>query len=473
MIGKKNGLACDATGETYRVLFTFQLGKHTYAVVEEKNWLLGVGCYKLKWNAIYGTQLALEREEGEIAALADRLLERATEKEGGLQGEHYLVSYREDGRLKTAKTKTSPLFCRGARIAPFFFKGGLQLLFAALITLFCIHTRLIFPGCYAIFPALERGEMVSLCWALGLATPLLCYLICLKESGIFSLFAFAMIPHGALLLFSAMKGSAVLFWIITGIALLFLLLWVIPQLIRMFKTENRDARKNLFSLVRATAYSLFGGCVLFSMIFSSVFDVTVGVVRPQIEPSEEETQVLASYETAASCLDEQVWQTLLLTERLNVLQRICDYECQLVLGCPTVQVRAADCEKNVQGSYNALTNTATIDLEHLMNDEVGEVVDTILHESRHAWQHAMVRMYEEVREELGEEHLKLSVFRLAQRFEYEFDAYRQPDDGFDEYYRQLVETDCRDFAKQRMEEAYKGLIGCEEEKPEKTDGNDR
>ena len=62
MIGKKNGLACDATGETYRVLFTFQLGKHTYAVVEEKNWLLGVGCYKLKWNAIYGTQLALGRD---------------------------------------------------------------------------------------------------------------------------------------------------------------------------------------------------------------------------------------------------------------------------------------------------------------------------------------------------------------------------------------------------------------------------
>ena len=158
-------------------------------------------------------------------------------------------------------------------------------------------------------------------------------------------------------------------------------------------------------------------------------------------------------------LEEQAWDTLDLQEKTELLQAISDYECIFILGCEPVRLQIGDTHrKNVLGEYHHATRCITIDEEHVRSDGVTDVLDTLLHETRHVYQNNLVDMYQSLGGQLKEEYVNLLPFRQAQEYSLEFDAYCHGEDDFTQYYNQEVERDSREWADKRLREYYFGFV---------------
>lgn len=88
------------------------------------------------------------------------------------------------------------------------------------------------------------------------------------------------------------------------------------------------------------------------------------------------------------------------------------------------------------------------------NDDSEKVLNTVLHEIRHNFQHRMIDMYQSIEEHIDEQYKDLQVFREIQEYRENFSDYCSGDENYDEYYRQVVEQDSREWAEKRIKEFY-------------------
>ena len=63
-------------------------------------------------------------------------------------------------------------------------------------------------------------------------------------------------------------------------------------------------------------------------------------------------------------------------------------------------------------------------------------------------------MYSSIKYVLDEKYHDLDIIRKAEEMSYNFHNYAEGTDGFDEYYAQTIESDSRQWAEMRVEEAY-------------------
>ncbi len=115
-------------------------------------------------------------------------------------------------------------------------------------------------------------------------------------------------------------------------------------------------------------------------------------------------------------------------------------------GFPPVKVKIRELNdpegKNSRGHYNHLTKTIVIDKSDVLSESYPEekIIETLAHESRHAYQHYCVDYYEKegkVPEGVNEE----SVIEWRDNFR----NYVDPDDDFEGYRDQPVEIDARAY----------------------------
>lgn len=88
----------------------------------------------------------------------------------------------------------------------------------------------------------------------------------------------------------------------------------------------------------------------------------------------------------------------------------------------------------------------------MYNDPM-DLVNTICHESYHAYEHRLIDMYESS----SDQYKQLKVFEYATEYQKEFNNYTEylPElDNYEEYYYQLCEADARDYADVREFEYY-------------------
>lgn len=164
---------------------------------------------------------------------------------------------------------------------------------------------------------------------------------------------------------------------------------------------------------------------------------TVGASNFTIE-SEIETLLVFS---------DGTWEELTAAERLDVLQKVANIE-STYLGIPhELNVGATVLDDGVLGGYNDNTNSIIIDLTHLEHDDSYEVLDTVLHEARHAYQHSLISFYQIA----APEYKQLLVFKEVQQYDAEFSNYTHgsSNETFDDYYYQTCEEDARSYADER------------------------
>ena len=181
-------------------------------------------------------------------------------------------------------------------------------------------------------------------------------------------------------------------------------------------------------------------------------------------PSQMEIKIAdleTKHKDACVNLEENKWQELSVREKLDLLQTIGDYEAKIILGLersPTVQVGSTGNEE-ISGTYSYAYHTVTINAAYLESAKTEDVLKTLFHELRHAYQHDVSKALADM--EVEKKYKKLLVFREAKEWELEFSEYCDGEENYILYLTQEVEKDARAWGTKRYS-AYKSYVHPEE-----------
>ena len=165
---------------------------------------------------------------------------------------------------------------------------------------------------------------------------------------------------------------------------------------------------------------------------------------------EAQAQTIASNISEVLKLQPEVWQDLTTAQRINTMQTICNIEVYY-LGLPcAVTVSGANLPENTLGSYDDSSRAVSISIEHLENDPVEEVLDTLLHEIYHCYEHRLAEVYTSADPELQ----RLRLFRDAADYAGEVAQPVDPEEDYSAYAAQAMETDSRAYAAAGVQEYY-------------------
>lgn len=103
-----------------------------------------------------------------------------------------------------------------------------------------------------------------------------------------------------------------------------------------------------------------------------------------------------------SLLEEKEWSALSTPAKLNVLQTVVNIE-TYYLGLPhELNVITGPLPENTMACYKDRTHVITINIDHLEVDQAHDILDSLCHEARHAYQHRLCDVYDSISEEQRE-----------------------------------------------------------------------
>ncbi len=199
-------------------------------------------------------------------------------------------------------------------------------------------------------------------------------------------------------------------------------------------------------------FSMFG---LLSLIgFNSVFSDTIMHSSELIITVDQlEEYKLDDHMDEVACVATEEWDSISVSEKVNVLQVIANIE-RTYLGIPyELNVAVDDTGKYTLGYYSDSRRIIAVSAYYLECADSWEIVNTICHEAYHSYQYSLVSLYEESPDELK----NLYLFRKVRKYREEFDHYCSGDESFNEYYLQQCETDARDYAAEAEYEYYRRI----------------
>jgi len=149
-------------------------------------------------------------------------------------------------------------------------------------------------------------------------------------------------------------------------------------------------------------------------------------------------------------LDNSNWHNLTEGEKLSVMQKVADIECDN-LGIPhNLKVCLGNTSDGILGSYNDTLHQITLNRDHLNNDNSYEIVDTIAHETHHAYAHRAVELLSQV----DDEYKDMIVFDNIKEYKEEINNYISAEQDEFKYYTQTMEIEAREYGHDRMDEYY-------------------
>ena len=145
-------------------------------------------------------------------------------------------------------------------------------------------------------------------------------------------------------------------------------------------------------------------------------------------------------------LNNEEWIALNASERLDVLQCICDLESTMlgVSNC-SLKVGVGDTDKGDLGYYDNQRQLIVIDSEHLLSSDSWEVCNTVCHETYHCFQQRLAELYMNT----DSQYQGLCIFNHVAKYTQEINDYVDGQDNFIEYYAQDLESKARMFALQQ------------------------
>lgn len=142
-----------------------------------------------------------------------------------------------------------------------------------------------------------------------------------------------------------------------------------------------------------------------------------------------------------SNIEPSRWAKLNMQEKLDVLQKIINCECRYNGISHEVYLGTAELSGGTLAHYSDSKHQIVIDINHL-DDDGYEVLETIIHECTHAYQHEQVELYRS----LDEKSRNLLMFWEVSEYMDEFENYIDGSEDPFGYYLQLAEIDARERA---------------------------
>ena len=143
------------------------------------------------------------------------------------------------------------------------------------------------------------------------------------------------------------------------------------------------------------------------------------------------------------CFKEDNWRKLSADEKREALQALADVYCEYLCAEP-VRVKFKDLGEETLGLYNPLQGTISVS-SRLAEGPSYAAAETLCHEVRHAYQHAVVNMLD-WNDDMVKNHYYYLDARLWKAEDEDYVSGEE--DNFEEYYHQRKESDARYFEKQ-------------------------
>ena len=411
-------------------------------------------CKKLKWNIWDGSVQGVENASDSALKITNALISKAKRKPQVYRfcSEHYSVSEKK-GKLFLKKDRNRTILLKTPSLMQKIFRIVLSIGMAVLYGLLYVNCSG-FSVAANLLHWFSRTQIITILFAVQILGVLLVLVFRKFKCDFVFLLLICFVPLNLISLVSLVKANSVIRIIVILVFVGTIILGVFPRLFQMAKTKNRLLRKDLFQ-----SASLKLGLSVLICVFIGYFAIHFFGASTFAYSSEKTTdinpQLITVYAESCIKLDKTRWKELDTQEKLNVLQAISDFECKYTLGCPPPSVVAGYTDnESIVGDYIEKNNQITISVEHLKNGSVENVLDTLLHETRHAYQHAVVSMLNRVESKLTEEDLSLADIKRAFQYRDEFENYESGAKDLLSYYLQSVEVDSRRWAEERIEIDY-------------------
>lgn len=166
----------------------------------------------------------------------------------------------------------------------------------------------------------------------------------------------------------------------------------------------------------------------------------------------EDSMIVADHMDTLLRLREDSWAQMDVRERLGLLTQVSGIEAER-LGIEPVDVCADPMEWQKLGSYEHTRRKVTLNLQRLVEEDAHTMLRVLTHEMYHAYQHALVEMYER----LEEDDRALRLFRETAIYRAEFSDYEDGMENFFAYYHQDCEQDSEAYAEKTVAEYYERI----------------
>lgn len=175
-----------------------------------------------------------------------------------------------------------------------------------------------------------------------------------------------------------------------------------------------------------------------SLLYGTVLNSKVEVVKVYGDEHS-----LKSNIEVISNIEPSKWEKLSVEDKLLVAQKIVNCEARYYGLSHEIIVGVDDLSATTFSYYKSSTHQIVMDLEHLENSYSYYVLESLLHEVHHAYQHNQVELYQK----LDKEDRNLYMFHDASVYMKEFANYKDADENFYAYYTQLAEIHAREAGK--------------------------
>ena len=441
------------------VLCSFSFEKNKYIIFLDDD--LNCDCKKIKFSLWNGAFLLPDDVDERVEDVANKLLDKHDDESGlyPMDHEHYNVT-KSDGQLSFEKRR--PLLMWKWSVSwnisfPFITHLFVALAMAILYSLFIVNFTRDGGFVSKIFNVFTAKVFLYFLMVLQTFGVTILYFLRMERWSFLSLCLNTFIPYNLFLLVCLCAISTEVRIAVIVIVVAALIFLILPKFISLVRSEEKsEKRRNFFDMVRRLYIPLVVCCCVAYIAFRFFgTDIYAAYSVKKISNDKHYTQVAESFDAFSRDIDDAAWKNYSDDKKLEILNMIGEYECIYTLGCSMPKIVVADLSDIMaSGLYKRSTDVITIDREHFDNGAMKSVVGTLLHELRHAYQHAVVAAIEKAEDCLTAEELSLECFRGALAFKENFEDYVDANDDVVKYYFQSIEQDSRDWAEKRLKEDY-------------------
>lgn len=157
-------------------------------------------------------------------------------------------------------------------------------------------------------------------------------------------------------------------------------------------------------------------------------------------------------------IQPEIWDTLTYEQKVDTIENLMNMELYNLGVTSPVKLIVKNISGNTLGKHHQNLNIIEIDTYHLINDSVYDVVNTVCHECRHAYQYNCVIAYENT----NSNYKNLEMYDNAEQFKENLANYIElkwnDEDSYDQYASQIVESDASQYAAVQTDNYYYNLI---------------
>jgi len=309
-------------------------------------------------------------------------------------------------------------------------------------------------SCRAVHGKQLYGSPVELC---------LLWLVCLgvgalttprSEQNLRTVLGILLVPFSLDLLGDLDEDLALMTLLICLAAVILYSLWVLVNLLRsrdkgLFRRKKgRFFRRYLFRCRRLVTWVCTAVVVVCS-VYGAVEESKAVLTPAPVIDGAQLLQTMGGDEELIRQLCQSRWEKLGEDQRLAVLQQVADAECAY-LGIPeSLCICTKDLEHHSLYGYYVHGNQVVCINRHLLDSAPADrVLSVLLHEIYHAFEHAVVEVYDRT----DPAYQNLQLFEKTRIYSGEFDNYISGTENYDAYSAQAVEKDSNLYSDSRIQD---------------------